>query len=181
MIDARERNRRKAQRYRARLRGENVPLQRAGKKPVSNKERFEKWFKVDSTGCWLWTGYKHRFGYGRFKLWPERADRDAHRAAYLIYKGDIPPGVFVLHRCHVPSCVNPDHLYLGTHEQNMTDMKVSGRSCLGARNGAAKLTTVEVWEIRRRALLGEKLKVLAARFGVSHGHIWRIVKALAWR
>lgn len=73
---------------------------------------------VPVTGCWLWTGAWNGEGYGLF-----RHTKRVHRFSYELHHGPIPDGLFVCHRCHVPACVNPDHLYAGTHTQNMLDRR----------------------------------------------------------
>lgn len=79
-----------------------------------------------NTGCLLWEGYRNRDGYGQVrnsgKIWL------AHRYAWTQARGVIPPGLLVLHRCDTPSCVNVDHLFLGTHTDNMRDMASKSRS-----------------------------------------------------
>ena len=91
------------------------------------KERIAKKVSLDSsTSCWLWTGCCSSNGYGRIII--DYKTVGAHRAAYLAYVGHIPRGLFVLHRCDVKSCVNPEHLFLGTHQDNMTDMANKHRS-----------------------------------------------------
>jgi hypothetical protein len=106
---------------------------------TAHKERFEeKVCPEPNTGCHLWTAYVDRDGYGKFKLKGEQ--RSAHRVAYALYNGLIPEGMLVCHTCDVPSCVNPEHLFLGTHADNMKDRDEKGRQ-------AKKLTEQQVWEI----------------------------------
>lgn len=79
------------------------------------KERFEEKFVVDSSGCWLWTdNTKGRCGYGHIKI--DRKETFAHRTSYELYRGTIPIGQCVIHYCKVPSCVNPEHLFLGSRD-----------------------------------------------------------------
>lgn len=78
-------------------------------------ERFLKKIKISKNGCWDWQAQKDKDGYGRFQ------SGSAHRWSYKHYKGD-PTGLFVCHSCDNPGCVNPDHLWLGTHQDNMKDM-----------------------------------------------------------
>lgn len=88
------------------------------------EERF--WQKVDkSEGCWLWTAATNPKGYGCFAPTPDN-QMGAHRFSYMLAKGPIPDGLFVLHRCDVPACVRPDHLFLGTQRENI---RVSAIEC----------------------------------------------------
>ena len=100
----------------------------------STEERFFSF--VDKSGgddsCWLWTGAKFRRGYGQFKVEPYNVK--AHRWSYAHFIGEIPEGMFVCHRCDNPSCVNPTHLFIGDHKDNMRDMKVKGRAASGDRH-----------------------------------------------
>jgi len=79
----------------------------------------------DIGGCIPWVGAKYKNGYGEFYM--DGRLTGAHRASYVIHISDIPEGLFVLHTCDNKSCVNPDHLFLGTHQDNMDDMKKKGR------------------------------------------------------
>ena len=85
------------------------------------------WTEDEETGCWVWNGktVKNNSGYGIFNM--DNTSFLAHRVSYSHYIGEIPKGMCVLHKCHNPACVNPEHLYVGTHRQNMDDMINSGR------------------------------------------------------
>lgn len=84
---------------------------------------FEKVNKTDK--CWLWTGRRANCGYGQFRY--QRKLMQAHRFSYLLNGGDIPTKMLVLHKCDVKACVNPNHLYLGDHKQNMKDARERGQ------------------------------------------------------
>ncbi len=84
-----------------------------------------------NTGCWLFTGYVDELGYGIIAE-TKRKRIKAHRAAYSAFKCEIPDGLDVMHGCDVRCCINPDHLSLGTHAENMADMVRKGR----AKNGS---------------------------------------------
>jgi hypothetical protein len=94
------------------------------------------WAKVDkTTDCWLWTGGKHRQGYGQISI--ARKMALAHRVSYELEVGPIPPGMSVLHKCDVPGCVRPDHLFTGTQKDNMADCARKGRTV--SFNGAKRV------------------------------------------
>jgi hypothetical protein len=107
---------------------------RKGFPPTPIEKRF--WPKVRKTEtCWLWTGTKNERGYG-FTTYTDGRNAKAHRVAWELTNGPIPEGLWVLHRCDVPSCVRPDHLFLGDAKENTRDMHAKGR----ARNGNERKT-----------------------------------------
>jgi hypothetical protein len=105
----------------------------------------EKWEPEPYSGCWLWTGMV-RQGYG--ELWFHAGHEKAHRISWRLHFGDIPQGLFVCHKCDTPLCVNPNHLFLGTHLDNMTDCVSKRRHAFGDRHGRRKLDS-ETAEIIR--------------------------------
>lgn len=87
------------------------------------------WSRVEKTdGCWLWRGVPSQ-KYGSLGI--NGKNYHAHRVSYEIHHGPIPDGLFVCHRCDVGRCVNPEHLFLGTHQDNMTDLKTKKRKARG--------------------------------------------------
>lgn len=85
--------------------------------------RFYKFFKEDPlTGCWEWQAAKNNIGYGMIRDTDQKKMRTAHRVSYEIHKGSIPLDICVLHTCDNPGCVNPEHLWLGTRQDNTDDM-----------------------------------------------------------
>ena len=152
-------------------------------RPVA--DRF--WEKVTKTeNCWLWTGNRNRDGYGELGVaktpsLPGGLMR-AHRLSWEIHYGPIPDKMDVLHTCDVPPCVRPDHLFLGSHTDNMKDMARKGRSNLGERCPLAKLRAVDIPTIRERYAQGDvTLSVLASEYGVTSGAVGQAVRRKSWR
>lgn len=113
--------------------------------PKSLEEKFLS--KVNKTDtCWLWTGATFWKGYGQLRLLGKLVY--AHRISWELYKGPIPEGSCVLHKCDITLCVNPEHLFLGSRLDNMLDRSLKGRN----RSGRDKLTKEQVVEIRESIL-----------------------------
>lgn len=112
-------------------------------RPLTADERFIL-RTVYGLGCWEWRGSFFRSGYGQFTLRnPEggRKNWSAPRFSWTRTNGPIPPGLSVLHRCDNRKCVRPDHLFLGTHQDNMADMKAKGRARSGRKNPTKREVT----------------------------------------
>ena len=121
-------------------------------------------------GCWFWTGCTDPYGYGVINTVTKGTKLiAAHRLSWLIHRGAIPTGICVLHRCDIPRCVRPDHLFIGTKADNTLDMCSKDR----ARGGTPKLTWDDVSKIRERA--GENQYAMAIEFGVTQSTISRII------
>lgn len=121
------------------------------------------WPKVRKTAeCWFWTGAIQERGYGQFWI-KGNVIEYAHRYSYEAHKGAIPEGMVVMHACDTPSCVNPEHLSLGTNHENSKDAQRKGRI-----NTVTRRISPEVKrEAIRRALSGERRVDTIARFGMS--------------
>ena len=162
-----------------------------------DKVRFFSRFDIDqTTGCWNWTGtINSRQGYGRLCF--NGLERLAHRVSWVIHFGQIPSGLHVLHKCDNTRCVNPAHLFTGSHHDNMDDMNRKGRGrhpsgddhpqhtnprlvLRGEACGSAKLTARQVAEIR--SLIGTIPQTrIAQMFGVSKCCINAIKAGRAWK
>lgn len=137
------------------------------------------WKKVTVTdGCWLWTGSTNGSGYGEIRSKEIGGKRYAHRFSWELEFGPIPKGGEVCHSCDQPSCVNPEHLFLGSHHDNMLDAKAKNRMPAGERNGQAKLTIDQVREIR--STTGLTAESIARKFNVSRSLISLILRGDRW-
>lgn len=145
-------------------------------------ERF--WEKVDKSGdCWVWTGAKgNLYGHGSTTA-PGGGNKSmhAHRRSWEIVHGPIPDGLEVCHRCDNPPCVNPDHLFLGTHAENMADAATKGRLPRGSRSNLSKLTEAQVTEIKARLAAGDGTAAIAKDYGVTTGNVYAIKTGRSWR
>lgn len=143
------------------------------------------WLRVKKTdGCWLWEGGMKDNGYGDFYM-GHRKKMTAHRYSWTYHNGEIPTGLLVLHKCDIRNCVNPDHLYIGTQQDNMDDMVRRNRqgNTSGERNSLAKLTNLQVAEIRKKYEENNEWGMqakLAKEYGVAPVTINHIVNRRRW-
>lgn len=138
----------------------------------------------DENDCWNWQGKKVR-GYGKLII----AGRSyfAHRLSYWLMTGDIPDGLLICHRCDNPACINPEHLFLGTQQDNVADMMQKKRGHFarinqkGVKNLNAKLSLEEVRQIRSKRKEGWRTTDLARLYNVSGSMILGIVSGKYWK
>lgn len=134
---------------------------------------FEKVSK--GSGCWHWTGGITKGGYGNFCL--NDKNKLAHRFSYEIHRGPIPEGMIVCHSCDNRSCVNPDHLFLGTYQDNTDDMIAKGRMARGEKHSSSKLSDAERMQIISLCRSGKcTQKSVAQRFGVVPSTVRTVLK-----
>ena len=134
-----------------------------------------------NSGCWLWTGALFNTGYG--KVFRKLVFLLAHRVAWELRHGPIPSDLNVCHRCDVPRCVNPQHLFLGTDRDNQQDSIGKGRRSRtdGDHNGRAKLTRQDISKIRERFHSGTRVSALAREFGVAWSTMKDAVTGEHWK
>lgn len=144
--------------------------------------RFSSKYAVADSGCWLWTGHLDKKGRGNLRLGSRRII--ASRLSYALHFDEIPDGLLVCHECDNPQCVNPDHLWLGTHQDNMADMAAKGRAhgpgTKGSERGHAVLDEQAAAGIWLRLCAGERDCNLAREFSVSHATIQDIKHRRTW-
>lgn len=142
----------------------------------------EKYERIPFSGCWLWTGGVTWNGYGRIRV--NGQYRQAHRFSWESHVGAIPNGLYVCHRCDVPACVNPAHLFVGTAKDNAHDCIEKGRNAVldngdqrGEKNRNARLTIIQVRDIRTARLTKSGFSRL---YGVSRKAVKKIMDGKAW-
>jgi hypothetical protein len=147
--------------------------------------------------CWLWNARCFPNGYGQFRI--DKRQLGAHRVSWAIHHGEFPDAsLCVCHRCDNPACVNPSHLWLGTHQENAADKKAKGRAnnphgqrhgsylhpestAKGERNGQALLSAQQVAAIRETySRGGVRQKDLALQFGIGQTTVSAIIRKTNW-
>ena len=129
-------------------------------------------------GCWLWAAARNERSYGTFRVGPRK--QYAHRVSYELFVGEVPLGLVVRPTCDCPPCVNPAHLVVGTHLENMADARSRDMFVRGRDHHKAKFTVEDIRTIREARDTGVTLMSLAAEFGVSHTAISRIANGTRW-
>lgn len=144
------------------------------------------WSRVDKNGpggCWLWTSYRNEKGYGLMQ-YKQRKNIRAHRFSWELVHGPTPSDKFCLHKCDVRNCVNPDHLFLGSYQENSDDMKSKGRW----NGGTRVLSREQVLEIRANPPKmqqgkrgGTEFQAYAKRYGIGPNAIWAALTRRTWK
>jgi hypothetical protein len=146
---------------------------------ANTPEQFWAITEEATNGCRVWTGPRDPDGYG-WVTWCG-TQKKAHRHAYELAHGPIPPGHFACHRCDNPPCVNPDHLFAGTVLDNAADAIAKGRYARGESAGKSKLTAEQVSQIRQRYVAGESQSALGRSFSISQSTVGNIVRRDTWK
>lgn len=138
----------------------------------------DKAVQVLPSGCIVWTAADKGNGYGM--VWQDGKVQMTHRVAYEQKYGAIPAGHLVCHRCDVRSCINPDHLFLGTHADNSADMWAKGRGLFGDRAHWAKVSEADVQAIKAAYEAGRPQREIGAEYGLSQQQVSRICRGERW-
>ena len=146
----------------------------------TDEEHMQNYHPEPNSGCWLWLGNVANHGYGRFCRRKGKRGKIqtfwVHRFSYQFHKGPIPDGLMVRHKCDVKICINPDHLELGTAQDNMDDMKERNRSAKNEKCARTKYSNEEVRQIR--LINGWTLKEIAKLYKMTASNVWFIRKSL---
>jgi len=143
------------------------------------KHRFDQYYDKTANGCWEWNGALTLNGYGKF--WLNDKTISSHRASYLIHKGEIPDDKLVLHTCDNAKCVNPDHLVLGTHRDNVRHMQERNRFLTGEKNSSCTITTDTARQIIQRLIAGGRVRTIARELGCTRATVTGIAGKVTWK
>ncbi len=143
------------------------------------KFEYRFWRHVDKKGnneCWNWKAAKFRDGYGISSL--NKKVMAAHRIVWIITYGDIPEGLCVCHKCDNRLCCNPNHLFLGTKDDNNKDMAIKGRAAGGKKKGYHHLSAMQVLEIKTGS---DSIRVTAKKYDISFQQVSKIRNGDRWK
>lgn len=142
------------------------------------RDRFESKISKDDGGCWNWTGYRNKKGYGVFKAnkeyhgrsfkWGTMPMSKAHRLSYDLHIGPLKDSDVVLHSCDNPSCVNPDHLIKGSQKDNVVDMTVKGR------HGSQRFNRDDYLNMSRLRSEGIPVSEISGLYKCSESHVYNV-------
>jgi len=145
--------------------------------PSTGRSHKDIKYALTEKGCWECTSHHNRSGYP--KIWINGQRESVHRYVYRLYKGDIPKGMIIRHTCDNMKCINPAHLLLGTHGDNVRDRVERHRGAIGEHNGRHKLTETQVKEILCDITTSKM--ALARKYGVTPKNIRNIKQHKRWR
>jgi len=137
-------------------------------------------------GCWIWNARRDALGYGWIRISHEKGVAPAHRVSWMLFKGPIPEGngpkarALILHKCDNPSCVNPDHLFLGTDADNCADRDKKERQARGSKAGRARFSENNVQDIRSLKKNGLTIKEISKRYDAPEGTVSNICSGATW-
>lgn len=141
--------------------------------------RIFKRLVVDANGCWIWQGASHPFGYGQIRY--KGVLHNVHRLMFIWFVRDLVGDEQSCHKCNVPACCNPDHLYPGTQTENMGQAAREGRFPKGFAHHNSKLNLEQVEQVIALHAEGRSASSLGRQFGVNHHTIGRIIQGKTYR
>lgn len=145
---------------------------------MSIKDRFLSHVSPEpNSGCWIWTASYFNSGYGKFAETPKKS-KLAHRVSYGLFCSEIPDKHYVCHKCDNKSCVNPDHLFLGTPQENSNDMVRKNRQAKHSQIRECRLTREQAKVIMESTL---SIKEIAKILNVSYGIVWNVKNGKAYK
>lgn len=152
---------------------------------VMFSSKYTEWDKVflskikKQDDCIIFTGSKDRDGYGKIQV--NNHQYRAHRLSWLLIHGNIPKNMCVCHICDVPDCINPDHLFLATNQENTADRNRKHRQCTGDNMDRSKLSSTIVKEARELYSTGEtSIRKLASKYGVCYATMREALTYRGW-
>lgn len=145
------------------------------------KNKILKHVKINEKGCWEWQKSKHKQGYGHCGF--KGKVMLAHRVSWMVFKGEIPVSILVLHKCDNPTCVNPDHLFLGTDKDNVQDSILKNRfnRSKGEKHYLANHSEEKVQLAKNLKSKGLKYKEISKLTGIPVGSLSGIINSTAWK
>lgn len=156
-----------------------------------SKKAFLEKLKKDDTGCWNWTAGLNKEGYGRASYMGKH-DQRAHRIAWMIFRGEIPEGLYVCHKCDNKKCVKPSHLFLGTHDDNMKDgvskkrflsgekRKLANNPRKGEAHHNSKLSAKQALKIIELKKEGKSYTEINSLIGINRGTACDVICGRTW-
>lgn len=144
--------------------------------PLNQVDRFwSQVKKAEGDGCWEWVGAVGSAGYGRVHF--DGRLQQAQRVAWELTNGPIPGGLWALHKCDNPKCIRPDHLFLGTCQDNWDDCRRKKRQAYGERNGCSKLTTEQALAIKSDP---RRHRIIAKAYGIDQSSVTKLKRGQRW-
>lgn len=155
----------------------SVKCAKAGNRKTNAEKIWDNCMPEPNSGCWIWLGTLCKNGYAQLATTKGKTERAA-RVSYTVNIGPIPVGKIICHTCDNRACINPDHIYAGTHATNGADAVRRGRTLMGELNHSARLRFADIPNIRAD---GRHQQTIADEYGVARSTISAIKRRAIWR